>query len=249
MNFSSEFIEVTRKARKIVILTGAGVSRESGLDTFRDAGGYWSRYNPYELASPQGFRSNPLLVWQWYQARKNRAAEAQPNPGHYAIAEMENYFPEFYLFTQNVDRLHKRAGSKKIFELHGTIFEAHCFNCGLPYTNDFIIGDSIETIPRCKKCNDLIRPSVVWFGESLPYDILAMAYEKSQSCDLFFTIGTSSEVYPAADLPHQAKNTGAYVVEINPNETSFTRYSNLSFRENSGEILPQILKIIKEIKT
>jgi len=249
MDFPLEFIEVIRKAQNIVILTGAGVSRESGLDTFRDVGGYWSRYNPYELASPQGFSSNPLLVWQWYQARKNRANEAQPNPGHFAIAEIESHFPEYYLFTQNVDRLHKRAGSKTVFELHGTIFESHCFNCGLPYTNDFTIGDSIETIPRCPKCNDLIRPSVVWFGESLPYDILALAYEKSQSCDLFFTIGTSSEVYPAADLPHQAKNTGAYVVEINPNETSFTRYSNLSFRENSGEILPQILKIIKEIRS
>lgn len=249
MDFPSEFIEVTRKAQKIVILTGAGVSRESGLDTFRDAGGYWSRYNPYELASPQGFSSNPLLVWQWYQARKNRAAEVAPNPGHYSLAEIESHFPEYYLFTQNVDRLHKRAGSKRVFELHGTIFESHCFNCGLSYEEDFIIGDSIETIPRCQKCNDLIRPSVVWFGESLPYDILSMAYEKSQSCDLFFTIGTSSEVYPAADLPHQAKNNGAYVVEVNPNETSFTRYSNLSFRENSGEILPQILKIIKEIKS
>ncbi len=248
MDFSLDFIEIIKKSQKVVILTGAGVSRESGLDTFRDAGGYWSKYNPYELASPQGFRANPLLVWQWYQARKIIASQAEPNPGHNAIAEMENYFPEFYLFTQNVDRLHHRAGSKKVHELHGTIFESHCFDCGLPYPQDFEIGETLATIPRCPECNGYVRPSVVWFGESLPYEALSMAYQKSQSCDLFLTIGTSSEVYPAANLPHQAIYGGAYVMEINPNETSFTRDSNLSIRQKSGEILPEILRIIKEIK-
>lgn len=249
MDLPSEFINRIEQAKQVVILTGAGVSRESGLDTFRDVGGYWSRYNPYELASPHGFQSNPLLVWQWYQARRDRASQVEPNPGHFAIAGMEKYFSEFYTFTQNVDRLHHRAGSNKVFELHGTIFETHCFNCGLRYSDDFRIGETIDTIPRCRRCNGLIRPSVVWFGENLPYEVLKMAYEKSQSCDIFFTIGTSSEVYPAADLPHQAKSNSAYIVEINPNETSFTHYADLSLREKSGEILPEILKIIKELKS
>lgn len=248
MEFPIEFIESIVKSHSVMILTGAGVSRESGLDTFRDVGGYWARYNPYELASPQGFSSNPLLVWQWYQERKNRASEVSPNPGHYAIAEMEKYFNNFALFTQNVDRLHHRAGSSKLYELHGTIFKSHCFDCSLPYDGEFTIGEDIQSIPRCPRCNGLIRPSVVWFGESLPYEVLNLAYENARNCDMLFTIGTSSEVYPAADLPHQAKITGAYVVEINPNETSFTRYSNLSIRQKSGEILPKILNIIKEIK-
>jgi len=161
---------------------------------------------------------------------------------------MEKLFPEFYLFTQNVDGLHFRAGSQNVYELHGNIFKSHCFSCGASYDIDFEIGESIDTIPNCPRCNGLIRPSVVWFGESLPFDILSLAYETSRSCDLFFTIGTSSEVYPAADLPYQAKSKGAYVVEINPNETSFTRYADLSIREKSGEILPKILDTIKEIK-
>lgn len=249
MEFHLEFIESIEKSKSVMILTGAGVSRESGLDTFRDVGGYWSRYNPYELASPQGFSSNPLLVWQWYQARKDKAAEVSPNPGHYALAEMEKYFGNFALFTQNVDRLHHRAGSSQVYELHGTIFKSHCFDCGLPYNENFTITDELQSIPHCPRCNGYIRPSVVWFGESLPYEVLNLAYEKTRNCDLFFTIGTSSEVYPAADLPYQAKMAGAYVVEINPNETSFTRHSNLSIRQKSGEILPVILNIIKEMRS
>lgn len=249
MDFLSNFAYKIKSTRKVVVLTGAGVSKESGLDTFRDVCGYWSKYNPYELASPQGFQQNPLLVWQWYQARRNRAKQAQPNPGHIALAQMEEIFPEFFLFTQNVDRLHHRAGSKKVYELHGNIFDSHCFSCGANYDKPFEIGDDETTIPHCHRCGGLIRPSVVWFGESLPVDVLSLAYEQTRNCDLFFTIGTSTEVYPAADLPYLAKSSGAFVVEINPNETSFTRYADLSYREKSGEILPSILKTIKEIKS
>lgn len=245
MIFPSEFIEKLKNSESVMVLTGAGVSKESGLDTFRDVGGYWSRYNPYELASPKGFRNDPLLVWQWYQERRNRAKEANPNPGHSALAEMEKFFTDFSLFTQNVDKLHHRAGSTSVYELHGSIFESHCFVCELPYTDEFTIGDVTDTIPHCTICNGLVRPSVVWFGESLPPEILNLAYQKSRNCDLFFTIGTSAEVYPAADLPYQARNSGAYVVEINPNETSFTKFAHLSFREKSGEILPQIINILK----
>jgi NAD-dependent protein deacetylases, SIR2 family len=249
IDLTLNFTKIIKTARKVVVLTGAGVSKESGLDTFRDVGGYWSKYNPYELASPQGFLNNPLLVWQWYQARRNKAKEAQPNPGHLAIAQMEKIFPEFFLFTQNVDGLHFRAGSKKVYELHGNIFSSHCFSCGVYYDQSFEIGDSIDTIPRCPRCNGLIRPSVVWFGESLPADVLNLAYQQTRTCNLFFTIGTFNEVYPAADLPYQAKSSGAFIVEINPNETSFTRYADLSYREKSGEILPKILQTIKEIRS
>lgn len=249
MEFPKELNEIIAKSQRLMILTGAGVSRESGLDTFRDVGGYWSRYNPYELASPQGFRANPLLVWQWYQERKNRAELALPNPGHYAIAEMEKYFSHYNLFTQNVDRLHHRAGSKKVYELHGTIFESRCFDCNAPYLENFKIGDDFDSIPHCPKCNGLIRPSVVWFGESLPIEILHLAYEEARKSEIFLTIGTSSEVYPAAELPHIARNSGSYVIEINPNQTSFTQFANLSIREKSGIILPKLLNLIKETKS
>ena len=244
--FSEEFRQAISSANSVMILTGAGVSKESGLDTFRDAGGHWSRYNPIELASPQGFAADPKLVWEWYSARKEKALAAEPNPGHFAITEMEQIFPNFSLFTQNVDRLHQKAGSKKVHELHGNIMSAHCNNCGLVYMNEI---DITQGLPHCAVCGGYARPSVVWFGEQLPEEILEKAINFTKSVDIFFTIGTSAEVYPAAHLPHLAKESGAFVVEVNPNETSFTRFADISFRNPSGEILPKILNLIKEVKS
>lgn len=245
MKYSDEFKDVLKNAKTVVVLTGAGVSKESGLDTFRDVGGFWGKYNPMELASPQGFLENPKLVLTWYSERKKKAKDATPNPGHIALAEMEILFDDFFLFTQNVDNLHKRAGSKNLYELHGNIFESKCFTCGEPYYEEY---DVEKELPKCPFCGGLIRPNVVWFGESLQNYILDLAFEKSQNSDLFFTIGTSSEVYPAAQLPYLAKKQGAYVVEINPNNTSFTHLANIHFNEKSGEVLPEILEIIKKEK-
>lgn len=243
--FSQEFKNRIIEAKSAVVLTGAGVSKESGLDTFRDPGGFWSQHNPMDLASQGGFAENPKLVWQWYMFRRNTLTNAKPNPGHFALKEMENLFESFAIFTQNVDRLHHQAGSRKVYELHGNIIESHCNDCGLVYLDEI---DVEKALPVCPVCKGFVRPSVVWFGEQLPEDVLESAVDWTRSADLFFTIGTSAEVYPAAQLPHLAKESGAYVVEINPNPTSFTRFADLSLREPSGIILPQILELIREIR-
>jgi NAD-dependent deacetylase len=245
MFVTEEFKQILKQAKNVFVLTGAGVSKASGLDTFRDVDGYWAKYNPMELASLEGFFDNPHLVWQWYLERRAKASAASPNAGHLALAELENLYPVFDLFTQNVDRLHHRAGNKNIYELHGNIFENHCLTCGLPYFEDINIEIAI---PHCKSCGGLIRPSVVWFGEELPADILSLSFTKAQHCDLFFAIGTSAKVYPAHNCLYYALNNGAYVVEINPNETPSTKFANISFRESSNTILPEIVKLIKELK-
>lgn len=246
MQFPSEFKNAIQQAQNVVVLTGAGVSKESGLDTFRDVGGHWQMYDPMVLASQKGFAENPRLVWEWYLARRKNASDAPPNLGHLALMEMELAFESFALFTQNIDRLHHRAGSRKVYELHGNIVDSKCNQCGLIYLEEI---DLSKGLPICPVCRGAVRPSVVWFGEQLPEDILELAFEMSQKVELFFTIGTSSEVYPAAQLPYLAKESGAYVVEINPNPTSFTRFADLSLREPSGKVLPQILEFIKNIKT
>lgn len=245
MEFPEEFKNVIQSAQNVVVLTGAGVSKESGLDTFRDVGGHWQMYDPMVLASQQGFAENPRLVWEWYLARRKNASDASPNLGHLALMEMEQAFDSFTLFTQNIDRLHHRAGSGKVYELHGNIADSKCNLCDLIYLDEI---DLSKGLPKCPVCGGAVRPSVVWFGEQLPEDILELAFEMSQKAELFFTIGTSAEVYPAAQLPYLAKESGAYVVEINPNPTSFTRFADLSLREPSGIVLPQISELIKNIK-
>ncbi len=244
MEFPQELFERMCKAQKVVVLTGAGVSAESGVKTFRDPDGFWAKLNPQELASVEGFLSNPNLVWSWYQQRREVIYSVKPNPGHYALAEMENLFPEFLLVTQNVDRLHQAAGSKKVCELHGNIIENKCFDCGAPYEKE--IDLSSKEPPRCEICGGRVRPNVVWFGESLPIDALNAAQNAAADCDLFFSIGTSAQVYPAADLPLQALRAGAFVVEINPNETVLTPYASLSLRGPSGKVLPELLDKFKK---
>lgn len=245
MSVDITLINKLMSARNIMVLTGAGISKESGLSTFRDNDGYWSKYDPTKLASLEGFLDNPLLVWKWYYERRQKAKEANPNAGHLSLAEMERLFPNFYLFTQNVDNLHRRAGSVNVFELHGNIFESHCLNCGIKYEEDFIINDKV---PICDICGGKIRPSVVWFGEQLPASILQKAFEQAHKCDVFFTIGTSAEVYPAAQLPFIAKETGSFVVEINPNITSFTNTADLSIRQPASEALTEIVHLYKQVK-
>lgn len=230
-------------AMRVVVFTGAGVSKESGVPTFRDTDGLWAKFKPEELANFAAFMRNPDMVTEWYSHRRKLMSEVKPNAGHYAIAEMEEYFPEFCVITQNVDNLHRRAGSKKVYELHGNIERNYCINCGKYYNLENIFP---KEALKCD-CGGLIRPDVVWFGEMLPHKEFSAADEAARTCDVFFTIGTSALVYPAAELPYIAKNHGAFTVEINIGATEFTPYSSVSLFGKSGEILPEILKSYKEI--
>lgn len=232
------------KANSVVVLTGAGVSAESGVKTFRDPDGLWAEFNPMELASIDGFMSNPQRVWSWYQYRVEIVKKVKPNPGHYAIAEMEKLFDHFVLITQNVDRLHQRAGSTNPIELHGNIIENHCFNCKKPFYGETALPDG--EIPKCEHCGGLIRPSVVWFGEMLPYEALVKAEDESANCDVFFSVGTSAEVYPSANLPFLAKRNGATIIEVNPNITKLSDYVDYRISAPSGEALPILSEKLKE---
>jgi NAD-dependent deacetylase len=233
-------IQSLREARHLVALTGSGISAESGVPTFREAQtGLWERYDPQELATPEAFTRDPGLVWEWYEWRRNLVAEAEPNPGHRALAELERRIPDFVLVTQNVDGLHERAGSRNLIELHGNIVRSRCSLEGEiaePEGRD----DSVP--PRCPRCGAFLRPDVVWFGEMLPAGALEAASEAARGCDLFLSVGSSSLVYPAAALPYEAIENGATLVEINPKETPLTRQTDHSLRGPAGEILPRLLR-------
>ncbi len=246
MEIPQKLLEALSNADHVAMLTGAGVSAESGIKTFRDPDGLWTQFNPSELASIDGFMSNPELVWSWYQHRIEIIRNTKPNPGHYAIAEMEKMFNRFTLITQNVDRLHQQAGSKLVYELHGNIIDNHCFQCKMPYKEEIDISE--KSVPTCPECGGLIRPSVVWFGEMLPFDALCAADEAAQQCDVFFSVGTSAEVYPAANIPHLAKKSGAFLVEVNPNLTALSYYADVKLGEPSGVTFPKLLEEFKKYK-
>ncbi|RLJ70763.1 NAD-dependent deacetylase [Hydrogenivirga caldilitoris] len=227
---------------KIRVLTGAGISAESGIPTFRGKDGLWNKYDPAELATPEAFEQNPKLVWEWYDWRRQLIAKAQPNEGHRIVAKMEELFSDFWLITQNVDGLHQRAGSKKVIELHGNIWKVRCLNCGAEYYE--YTTPLPEIPPKCRECSGLLRPGVVWFGESLPVDALSKAYELSQNADVFIVVGTSALVYPAAELPLIAKREGAKLIEVNPEETPITPYADYSLREKAGEGLRKVTEML-----
>ena len=245
MDFSARLLENLRDAEKVAVLTGAGVSAESGVPTFRDPGGIWEKFRPEQLANFEAFMSDPDFVWSWYQHRREIMREVKPNKGHIALAEMEDIFPGFDLVTQNIDNLHFRAGSKKVTELHGNIERNFCMKCRTFY---FEIDLSEKKVLKCEKCGGLIRPDVVWFGEMLPMKELTHAEECAANADVFFTIGTSAEVYPAAMLPIIAKKAGAYVVEINTKPTAISSELDEILTGKSGEILFELLNKIKENK-
>lgn len=228
-----------REARHVVALTGAGISAESGIPTFRDAQtGLWAQYDPQELATLAAFRRNPRLIWDWYAWRRELVAGAQPNPGHYALAEIERRVPRFTLITQNIDGLHQKGGVKQPIELHGNLATVKCLS------EDRIVEDWAETDdppPRCPHCGDLLRPNVVWFGEALPVDALQRALHASRTADLFLTIGTSGIVHPAAGLPFEAIDRGAVAVEINLNPTPLSESMTFVLRGPSGVILPALV--------
>ena len=239
MEIQTALVEKLRSARRVAVLTGAGVSAESGVPTFRQAQtGLWARYDPQSLATAAAFTANPRLVWEWYAWRRSLVAQAAPNPGHHALVELEQRIPEFCLITQNVDGLHQRAGSHKIIELHGNIQRSKCFD---ENTVVETWEEQTEIPPRCPHCGGMLRPDVVWFGESLPPEALNAAWEAAGHCELFFSIGTSGVVEPAASLPNLALQSGAVVVEINPHPTPLTRLASYSLRGPSGVLLPELL--------
>jgi NAD-dependent deacetylase len=230
--------DALRNARSVVVLTGSGVSAESGVPTFRDAQtGLWENFDPMDLATPEAFERDPKLVWKWYEWRRKLIGEARPNPAHTALAALEKSIADFTLITQNVDGLHREAGSENVLELHGNIRRTVCSReRTVVEPEDFVEG----TPPRCPRCDAFLRPDVVWFGEMLPLGAMEAASEAARGCDVFISAGTSSVVYPAASLPHEAKDAGAYLIEINPDETPLTGVADIVLRGSAGEILPAL---------
>jgi NAD-dependent deacetylase len=220
----------------VVVLSGAGVSAESGIPTFRGAGGLWRSYSATDLATPQAFRRDPLLVWEFYDWRRKMMAECEPNAAHRTIAQMEDSLPDFTLITQNIDGLHQRAGSRRIQALHGDIWRVRCTECQYHAQDHRVPLPEIP--PRCPQCAGLLRPDVVWFGEVLPSATLQAAWSASSRARLMLIVGTSALVHPAASLPVLAHQNGAVLVEINPEETPLTPYADVSLRGPAGELLP-----------
>jgi NAD-dependent deacetylase len=242
--FSERLLERLSSATSVAALTGAGISVESGVPTFRGSEGLWKKFKPEELASFDAFIRNPDLVWEWYSYRKKLIAEVKPNPGHYALADMEKLFQGFAVITQNIDNLHQRAGSTRVYELHGNIERNYCIDCGRRYRTQELA--SATSAPRCIDCSGLIRPDVVWFGELLPADQWALADRTAHSADVFFSIGTSAIVYPAASLPLTARESGAYVVEINAETTPLSDIADETIIGKAGEILARLVDAIRE---
>ncbi|RRR69888.1 MAG: NAD-dependent deacylase [Candidatus Viridilinea halotolerans] len=235
----TSLVAALRAARRVAILTGAGVSAESGIPTFRDAqSGLWATYRPEELASPEAFRRNPRLVWEWYAMRRAAVLAAEPNAGHVALAELERLVPTLTLITQNVDGLHARAGSRDPLELHGNITKVRCSVEGTFYATWAEDGD---LPPPCPACGAPLRPHVVWFGEQLPTDVLQQAWHAAEACDVFLSIGTSGLVEPAASLPRVAYSHGATVATINLDVRERSEERLFYLHARSGVLLPQLV--------
>ncbi|MGA9116764.1 MAG: NAD-dependent deacylase [Bacteroidota bacterium] len=243
-----ELRRVLRSARSVAAFTGAGVSAESGVPTFRGEEGLWKKFRPEELAHPDAFLSNPALVWEWYRARKEIIASVRPNPAHTALAAMQEVFPLVAVITQNVDNLHRRAGSRTVFELHGNIERSYCTRCGTvsAEAEPAFAGD----LPRCAApgCGGLLRPDVVWFGEMLPQEEWNGAVRSMESADLVLSVGTSAAVYPAASLPLLGKRAGAFLAEVNPEPTPLTPHADAFLEGKAGEILPLLLDQARRLR-
>ena len=236
-----ELIDRVHAAKKVAILTGAGISAESGIPTFRDAqAGLWAQYNPADLATPEAFARNPQLVWEWYSMRRTLVTQASPNLGHLALAAMERFVLGVTVITQNVDGLHQRAGSTRVIELHGNIVRVKCSVEGVVVER---WEETTSPPPLCPHCHGLLRPDVVWFGEVLPEQAMREAIQATEECDVFFSVGTSGQVYPAASLVHLAQASGATVVIVNPDGEA--QASALFYRLNgpAGQVLPELVKM------
>lgn len=235
----TELIAALRGARRVAVLTGAGISAESGIPTFREAQtGLWSHYHPEDLATPQAFQRNPQLVWEWYVWRRQLVARALPNAGHAALVAMQAHLPHWALITQNVDGLHQQAGSLGVIELHGSLMRYVC------RAHRHVVRIDVPAMgmpPLCPACGSLVRPDVVWFGESLPLAALEAAVAVAARCDVFLSVGTSAVVQPAASLPLEAMAGGALTVEVNPDETPLSRRVDLVLRGPAGQVLPALV--------
>ena len=239
MTIPQSLADAIARARSVAVLTGAGVSAESGVPTFRDAQtGLWAQFDPQKLATPDAFRRNPKLVWDWYAWRRQLVAKAEPNAGHRALAVLEARVSDFVLITQNVDGLHRRAGSRNVVELHGNIGRVKCSRENTIVEHWTEVGDEV---PRCAGCGALLRPDVVWFEETLPPDALQAAEDAARRCQILLVVGTSAEVYPAAALPDYAKSAGATIVEINPNPTPLSAVADYVLRAPAGALLPALV--------
>jgi NAD-dependent deacetylase len=243
----SPLIDRLRGATHVVALTGAGISAESGIPTFRDPGGVWEKFDPQELANVEAFLDNPTLVQEWYQHRRHLVDEAAPNAAHEALAELEAHVPTVTVITQNVDDLHNRAGSQTVLELHGNITRNYCMDCEREVDAAYV-DDSIEDgqPATCPDCGGLVRPDVVWFGEMLPPDVLQQASRATDAADVFLSIGTSAVVHPAASLPLQARDAGAYVAEINPESTPVTQIADAVLQGPAGTHVPALLNALQD---
>ena len=227
-------------SKKIVFVTGAGISQESGIPTFRGKDGYWRRYDPMKLASIDAFYDDPKLVWEWYEDRRKNILSVKPNEGHFAISQMEE-FKDVVVLTQNIDGLHQRSGSTNVLELHGSIIRIKCTVCD--FTDN--ITENFESLPPKCKCGSMLRPDVVWFGEPLPQNIWQSAIKEASICDVMIIVGTSLVVSPANTLPVYAKQNGAILIEVNPEKTVMSNDMALSIQATSVEVLPKMLSIFK----
>src|SRR6516162_6759090 len=229
-----------RRAQRVAVLTGAGVSAESGLATFRGAGGLWEGQRVEDVATPYAFRKNPELVWRFYHARRANLGTVQPNPGHIALVALEDRRPQgaFTLVTQNVDGLHRAAGSRRILELHGNLRRIRCTGCARVEDRGLV---ALDPIPQCAACGALLRPDVVWFHEALPEDIWAEAEASASGCQCFLVVGTSAIVYPAAGLINIAREGGASVIEVNLEPTAASQIADVGLYGPSGQILPRLV--------
>ena len=245
MELPEGFKKECSEAKSVVFFTGAGVSAESGIPTFRGEDGLWRKFRAEEIASLDALYNNTKEFFEFYRERFLSLRDKLPNPGHYAISEMESVFPDVSVITQNIDGLHRKAGSKQVFEIHGSIFYEYCQSCRYYQP---VPDERDEEVPRCPKCGGLLRPDVVLFGEAMHEPDWSKAYTAASSADIFFSVGTSALVYPAASLPFVALERGAYIVEVNPADTPFSRYANFVLHGKSGEILPELVRAIKEIK-
>jgi NAD-dependent deacetylase len=247
MDLPRELIRALKAAQRLVVFTGAGVSAESGIPTFRDRQtGLWERFRAEELATPQAFERDPALVWGWYEWRRAKVLRAQPNPAHRAIAEMEERLSNVTLVTQNVDDLHERAGSRDVVHLHGSLMRPYCQRCKQPHrfedgTSSHFGDEQRVDPPACLSCGGRVRPGVVWFGESLPTGEWERASASAGNCDAFLCVGTSAVVYPAAALVHVARRKGATTVQVNPNATDIDDDVSFSLRGAAGVVLPQLV--------
>ncbi|WP_412062149.1 SIR2 family NAD-dependent protein deacylase [Rubrivirga sp. IMCC45206] len=243
--FSETLVRRLREARSVAVLTGAGISAESGVPTFRDPGGLWQQFRPEELANVEAFLANPTLVQGWYGHRRAVVEDVVPNPGHHALAALERWVVgrggEFLLATQNVDGLHGRAGSERVVELHGSITRSHCIDCRTPADAAAVEGGALT----CEACGGLVRPDVVWFGEALPEEAFARAEQAAALADVYLSVGTSAVVYPAAGLPQLARQVGAYVAEINPTPSDIAGVLNEQVRGLAGEVLPSLVAALR----